>query len=901
MDEDEEKSEVLGFPKHIDIHVNQAIQYLLSDTTKVVNAANAVYTPHISNNKEIEDLYLVCEFLRSYIDYHHDFDDRCNDIIQYIKDVFESIYINSRNSNTLYPNVIHFYHYWLKIIDTPIKGIKSSTGTVIEKNCQNIMEDMIQDFLNIPIIRNAVPWIPSIKSYGKQETFNEDYVKDKILKRLSPSQYEILKKENDTKINKLIKQRLSNDGVEVLVVESTCVSKEMLCLARPKGGDLISEIRLALLDVGKWDAGSGVLASCKTIEFVSTKNDVCTVTNKNQIKIGVDYQIPPIVMFGIAKVTIYNNKTLRVTSTTNKEIYIEIQGPIELSVNSILISIYRSTLRPAARQERIEVIKHILSPELKKLSDSQKNMIVSAYLTLLKTYTDLVQIRFLSSYKPLNIYQKMQQSLQSIPRNIQAGPIKIGMVIYDKLCEITAWLYGLGHVLLTNKDRSVVYNSYDIRSMKPSEESIRLKEKTFKKIYTDIQQKIIQPMVTDFFDRLIIEYTIEKNTTPEPSLYCIHYLAIDSYTNQFEKAKAEISKIYNLDLNAKMDRTFINMILYFETSDDEWIKNQMQINSLHNEYVENYAIFKDSTDKDNISIDDRILKSLHARQLIGSFIDLCNQIKSPIIQSMNKVIKNDNELVKCIGYYILYTYYINYLKEKEPNLHSFGITIVKFIVAIFKHYEYIIKERIPIDEYKILSRKIANIESYRNGMLQNKMIYTRYIGDAISYILPLFQNVKNEPDIYINIVIYMYNLYVYIDATNMIEPIPFNDILNIKLSNFIRIYNIDLPEHEFPELKFNKGVKKSKNNPTAATAATVAIVATAANAMSSNATAANVNPNGMNTVVNPLKKSLKRKRGGSRKLGLHKNFYTKKCKKFDTKKCKKRNQRKHSTRRNTKK
>ena len=39
-------------------------------------AANAVYTPRISNNKTIEDLYRVCEFLRSYIDYHHDFDDR---------------------------------------------------------------------------------------------------------------------------------------------------------------------------------------------------------------------------------------------------------------------------------------------------------------------------------------------------------------------------------------------------------------------------------------------------------------------------------------------------------------------------------------------------------------------------------------------------------------------------------------------------------------------------------------------------------------------------------------------------------------------------------------------------------------------------------------------------------
>ena len=760
----------------------------------------------------------------------------------------------------------------MNVIDTPIKGIKSSTGTVIDSHCQFIMEAMIEDFLNIKAIHDAVPWIPSTKIQGKQYTFNQNYVRDPYMKISHPVKYKKMKLANDIEISRLIKEHLSRDGVEVIAVESTCTSKEMLCLARPKDRDFSSEIRLALLDIGKWDAGSGVSADCKTIEFVSTKNNLCTVSNNNQLTIGVDYQIPPIIMFGIAKVTIYDNNTrLRVSSKTNKEIYIEIQGPIELSVDLILKTIERDTLRIAKHKKELSKIQFIESATLQIQQNRQ--MIVYAYLTLLKTYTDLVQIRFLSSYKPLNIHQKLQQSLHPVPRNIQVGPIKIGMVIYDKLCEITAWLYGLGHVLLTNKDRSVVYNSYDIRSIQPTPEILTNKANALFDVYTSLLISGNSSSIEQIFIRDIQMCKDIITSTIYPSEYCINTIILESIINQYHKVHTEISKIKNLklneQLNGKKNEDIINTLSYFQQTDYDWIDNMLQSDKLLNEKQELKIIFQE----DSIAIDKKILNILTPRITANTFIILCDEIKDPLIQSMNKVIINDIALVKCIGYYIFYTYYIQLFQNPRMDFNNIGETVLSILLNTFKLYTNDIENKMSnYDEYNILSKKIENCLSYSTGLLKNKR-YIRHIGNVISYILPLFKNVKNEPDIYINIVIYMYNLYVYIDpympimpidTHNMQIPISFNNILQIEILNFERIDNIGNIEDEYPQLNFTgkKGKKRKQPNP---------------------------NPNSNSN------SNLKTKKGGHilRRLGLHK--------KFDTKKCKKRKQRKHSTRRNTKK
>ena len=849
-----------------------------ANAATAATAANAVYTPRISNNKTIEDLYRVCEFLRSYIDYHHDFDDRCSDIILYIKNEFESIYFDSRNSNTIiHKKTNEFYTHWLNVIDTPIKGIKSSTGTVIDSHCQFIMEAMIEDFLNIKAIHDAVPWIPSTKIQGKQYTFNQNYVRDPYMKISHPVKYKKMKLANDIEISRLIKEHLSRDGVEVIAVESTCTSKEMLCLARPKDRDFSSEIRLALLDIGKWDAGSGVLADCKTIEFVSTPNDVCNVSNKNQLTIGVNYQIPPIIMFGIAKVTIYDNNTrLRVSSKTNKEIYIEIQGPIELSVDLILATIERDTLRIAKHKKELSKIQFIESATLQIQQNRQ--MIVSAYLTLLKTYTDLVQIRFLSSYKPLNIHQMMQQSSKRIPRNIQVGPIKIGMVIYDKLCEITAWLYGLGHVLLTNKDRSVVYNSYDIRSIQPTPEILNNKASALFNVYISLLISGNPSSIERVFIRDIQMCKNNIKSTIYPSEYCINTIILESTINQYRKVKTEISKIKNLKLNEQLNgdknEDIINTLSYFQQTEDDWIDNMLQSDKLLNEKQQLEILFIKGESYDNKAIDNKILEKLQSRTDILDFINLCNEINDPLIQSMNKIIVDDVALVKCIGYYILYTYYIH-IRKKIRKDNNVGETILYILLNTFQFYKHDITHKISnIEISASLFSKIRLCLGYSIGLIGNKG-YKRHVGNIISYILPLFTNVKNIPDIHINIVIYMYNLYVYLDTNNMPNNIPFIDIINIDLVEFERIYNINMIIHDYPELNDSRTGSRSRPH--------------VQNYIPQHRSNKSQSP----PPINPQNAGFHRKKIDTQKRKKRKNYkhYT----------LKKRNQRKHSTRRNTKK
>jgi len=464
------------FSKQLDFNTitttlnNEQIKTLVLPQDTVSTTPITTIENEIKNNPKLLDLYIVFNFLRSYIDLYHDILNNGISLCENIREHFEETFVKSSNTDAK-----RIYKEYIKmIIENPSTKIFTSTKNINQSRCHSVLETITDEFIKI-LHKEGIRWIPKTR----QEAF---------VKSISIS--------NITEFNELIEQ-LKTDGVNSFFVESanSSIGQKFSYNKFPRSN----------LSIGEWDAGSGY----------SKGEQKYLVGPTGDIKI----ENPELKLFNIYDIIISpDNKTLNI-KYNNKNIITIIGGPKKLSVNSLLNTVELSPIRGESTGINLGI---------GKITESYKqNGVIS-----LKTWTDLIQIAATSASK-IAVMKDGSQFKQAI-------------IISDGLCEVTARMYGLGHVIKNEKNIATYY-CYDNNSRVLSIAilNIRLKLKATIIKYKDI---LLKNYIDGWFNQRINYLKFVLSNTIDPALYFVSFIYIDIYEKNKNKALMNIDNIANIEL-----------------------------------------------------------------------------------------------------------------------------------------------------------------------------------------------------------------------------------------------------------------------------------------------------------------------------------------------------------------
>lgn len=463
--------------------------------------------------QEINDLFKVVSFLRSYVDLYHDILEKGSIYAEQLSKLFKNqVYDElTPKSKILYDKYINF------IKEKSNTKITTATGNINQTRCKQIVETLTDDFIK-ELHLFKINWIPLTKENA--------FVKSINLK-------------NESEFKELV-DILKEDGVDTFFVESS----------NSKLGSKLIEKKFKIVDlsIGSWDAGTGLSGSDETTTILIGPNKENGGTLQLSKKPKKDETIAvggakrkrerlpsehillpntPLNMFGVLDVSVSSNNEVLTFSTVKEPVFESTikNGPIKLSVNSIMKTIGEPIVRGDEDTKVIQIIP--TTPQINRDSVEQKS-----YLVSLKTWTDLIQIASISESKVI--------------KDSKGTPLKIATVIYDGLCETTARLYGLGHVLKTESNIITYYN-YDINSRRLTSEQIaeKLRVQNYIKKHKD---DIFEPYLNNWFNNKIEAlYTIE-NHVYSPALYFTAILFKTIYETNKKEALQANEKIGELDI-----------------------------------------------------------------------------------------------------------------------------------------------------------------------------------------------------------------------------------------------------------------------------------------------------------------------------------------------------------------
>jgi len=414
-------------------------------------------------------------------------------------------------------------------------AFKTQSGNINQVKCSSVIESVADDLIEY-LHNKDIKYIPLTKEAS-------------IVMSASI--------ENPDEMNKLF-NTLKGDGVKGFYVES----------ANNGIGSMLvyAGFKLVDLTVGQWDAGSGFTGKNKIEKILIGQGQQIDIPNE------------PITLFNSVKINVSaDNKTLSCSLPNRFDETITIKGPVKLSVNSILTTIGEGIVRGSADKtiNRIATIP-LLEHTNKATRQTFKQSIVS-----LKTWTDLIQIITLSrvlSYK-----------------NANKDSLKILTVVSDGLCETTARMYGLGHVLKT-EGKIVTYYNYNINSrvLTNIQKEIRTKLKTFikndviKKHTSNKKFSYIRDYLHKWFEQRIIILQNINDTIYDPILYFVSRLFIGKYKDACIKCNDMLNAIDNINIRLIPDTLdeFISNVSNSATLLGEFMEYITQFNSIINSIVE---------------------------------------------------------------------------------------------------------------------------------------------------------------------------------------------------------------------------------------------------------------------------------------------------------------------------
>lgn len=452
---------------------------------------NTIPTAPINLRERFETI----RFLRSYIDLYHDIENYANEYCDPLKTTFEQTLITSGKGIER-----DFLNAQIALIH---KSIITKSGKVNQEKCRQEVE-RIADLFITELHTNGINTIPKTKESALVLSASID---------------------NINEITSLI-TTLKADGVTGFYVESI----------NNRIGEILVTAGLQLynLTIGEWDAGSGFSGKkMKPVPIpiqIGPSLFVNTIPTAKKLS-SVYLENIPINMFGLIHVSVSpNNNQLTLNYQTLLGIgrqTVSIEPRQTLSVNKVLTTTNNAKVRGTDETDS-GTIK--TTPQVTPSNDISAR----AALMSLKTWTDLIQIESIS--KTMNITDNGTNT---------GNPLKILTVIYDGLCETTARMYGLGHVLKC-QGKIVNYYNYNIdsRHLSALQLKSRLKLRTFIATHKDTFQLYLNLWFKQRIDLLTTINTIIY----DPILFFVSKLFIDKYTNAFTKSLSLIDNVSTTDI-----------------------------------------------------------------------------------------------------------------------------------------------------------------------------------------------------------------------------------------------------------------------------------------------------------------------------------------------------------------
>ncbi len=448
----------------------------------------------IESDAEFKQFFRVINFLRSYVDLYHD-------ILEFGKDYCKSLRENFEK--TVPPVHKTFYD---KYIDLITKDPKTKIFTKAEKinqnRCKEIVEKLTDEWISF-LHQKEAKFIPKTKE-------NANVISASL--------------ENPTELANLFKIILS-DGINGFYIES----------ANNNIGEIFTKQKFPLfnLSIGEWDAGSGFTGKKMKVAERPIPIEIGPKTFLNSQKINASKSIYldnlPASMFGLINANVTsNNNTLNVSPDGVNNISVTPRQ--KLSVNKVLKTTDNIIIRGLGDIEEAGIIKTV--PQITPTSSLE----CRTALISLKTWTDLIQIETIS--KTMTI------------KKANSSPLKILTVIYDGLCETTARMYGLGHVLKT-EGKIVTYYNYNIGSRSLSKDQLLAKSQIRKFIFD--YRPYFERYVNMWFEQRILCLQTIYDIFPDPILYFVSTLFKDKYYLAQKKAIELIQNISTTDIKVIPD------------------------------------------------------------------------------------------------------------------------------------------------------------------------------------------------------------------------------------------------------------------------------------------------------------------------------------------------------------
>ncbi|NDB60496.1 hypothetical protein EB001_18905, partial [bacterium] len=509
-------------------------------------------TPHrnledlLTTCEPLRNLYTVAEFLRSYIDFHHDYKYMAYNLILPIRDRFEENILPSIGAQRLYKQkkyitLEQWYNNWIDKLEDPKKGIYCAENdgiwNVSETRCRELLNNLIDELLEFAqnpdnvTPDGVINWIPLTHMIA-------EVAPPFTVRSVSGSN-----ERYDATAITALRTLLNNKGVTQCFAESLGNGfYNSFLTALSKDGK--TGMQNVIMPVAAWDGGSGF-------------------TRKHNVILSIDQPISsiarPLPIFGgVANVAV-NFHTLRCSFSPGETL--QITGVQELGLNSILKKCGLNLLRGSTDEEKIHDLKHI------EYTPPQ----ILTFLPILKTWTDLVQLRVLSQ-----LHRK--------------GQPNIAICTLDICCEYSARMYGLPYVMLTSKN-TVSLSCYDLQAMKSFQHEQQLaKAQTLASVLlrTDLNM-----LVTSWFDKKLELLKHIKSHTVDPALF----FGIRRFQSSFEVYKTEANKELKTiralrealeERNVSAIKKLYPLLQTFPTNLNEWLHRITNSERIRSDFDETY-------------------------------------------------------------------------------------------------------------------------------------------------------------------------------------------------------------------------------------------------------------------------------------------------------------------------
>jgi hypothetical protein len=489
-------------PLNVQLLSNEKLVELIDTKLQTPNKIGKLHSvEELLANKDtkydkLRNWYKIAEFLRSYIDFNHDFKYLSQDLIITIVIEF------TRTAGALSqfpPDIRKWYEKWKKIIDN---SIYTASGNVNNKACCDVLSNMIDDFLIQ--VHDYVPWIP--------------------LKNVCIGEFPILDDEGAYDIRGLY-DLLWEKGVRSCFAESVRGGfyKHLLNHNRRLSNlapyhtipDEPNYLINRTLLVAAWDAAPGYSGFNQNRSPVTGHEDITLFSDLMRVRVEPDNRA---LLFDISN----SSKpvpTIRIPSVGGKA--------QELSKNSLLAAANIATLAAIEEDEDDYNPKTKSRPKPKKLElPSDLTFAQKHCLPFLKTWTDFVQIRRLSQHH------------REHPDDL------IAACTLDVCCNHSFRMYGVPFVMLSSAQSVKVY-CYDTWADKEYQKRIDAeKVDTACIVFSNIDRlfNIANDWFHDFYRMLMSDQEVYT----DPALYFSAFNVRNMWNSIRESMEKEVQRLKDI-------------------------------------------------------------------------------------------------------------------------------------------------------------------------------------------------------------------------------------------------------------------------------------------------------------------------------------------------------------------